>query len=80
MEFCSFFGSETVTQGLKEMNREVENLPFVKPAPLRAFFIKCSWQEWQVDIAMDLLMKMLVINPAKRITALEALNHPFFKI
>ena len=80
MEFCSFFGSETVTQGLKEINREVENLPFVKPAPLRAFFLKCSWQEWQVDIAMDLLMKMLVINPNKRITALQALNHPFFKV
>ena len=27
---------------------------------------------------MDLLMKMLEINPSKRITADEALKHPFF--
>ena len=27
----------------------------------------------------DLLMKMIVLNPARRISAEEALNHPFFK-
>lgn len=28
---------------------------------------------------MDLLKKMLKINPEERITAEQALNHPFFK-
>ena len=29
--------------------------------------------------AFDLLRRLLMINPKKRITAAEALNHPFFK-
>lgn len=64
--------------GLNEMNRQVENIPFVQPAPLREFFVQSRWEEWVVDISMDLLMKMLEINPSKRITADEALKHPFF--
>jgi serine/threonine protein kinase len=28
----------------------------------------------------DLLEKMLVINPNERITAAQALNHPYFKV
>jgi len=78
MEFCSFFGSESVISGLKEMNRQVENIPFVEPAPLRELFLRSQWDEWMVDVSMDLLMKMLEINPAKRITVDEALNHMFF--
>ena len=78
MEFCSFFGSECVIAGLKEMNRQVENIPFVEPAPLRELFLRSQWDEWMVDVSMDLLMKMLEINPAKRITVDEALNHMFF--
>ena len=31
------------------------------------------------DNLMDLLIKMFEYNPCKRITAIEALNHPFFK-
>lgn len=78
MEFCSFFGSESVIKGLKEMNRDVENIPFIEPAPLRDMFIRSQWEEWMVDVSMDLLMKMLQINPKDRITASEALKHPFF--
>ena len=78
MEFCSFFGSESVISGLKEMNRQVENIPFVEPAPLRELFLRSQWDEWMVDVSMDLLMKMLEINPAKRITVDEALNHMLF--
>ena len=31
------------------------------------------------DNLMDLLIKMFEYNPSKRITAVEALDHPFFK-
>ena len=31
------------------------------------------------DNLMDLLFKMLEYNPVRRITAVEALKHPFFK-
>ena len=65
-------------KGLKEMNRDVENIPFIEPAPLRDMFIRSQWEEWMVDVSMDLLMKMLQINPKDRITASEALKHPFF--
>lgn len=78
MECCSFFGSECVINGLKEMNRQVENIPYVEPAPLRELFLRSQWEEWMVDVAMDLLMKMVEINPLKRITAEEALKHTFF--
>ena len=78
MECCSFFGSEIMMNGLAEMNRRVENIPYVQPAPLRELFVHSHWEEWMVDVAMDLLMKMLEVNPAKRVTADEALKHPFF--
>ena len=78
MEFCSFFGSDYVINGLKEMNRSVENLPFTEPGPLRELFLRSSWDEWMVDISLDLLYKMVEINPTKRITADDALKHPFF--
>lgn len=29
--------------------------------------------------ALDLLSKMLIYNPKKRITAFDAINHPWFK-
>lgn len=31
------------------------------------------------DLAVDLILKMLAMNPADRITARDALNHPYFK-
>jgi serine/threonine protein kinase len=49
---------------------EYEDCPKV---PLKSLFVAAS------DDALDLLSKMLVYDPNKRITATEALEHPYFK-
>lgn len=43
------------------------------------FFLKFPSPEWDTVTpeAKDLINKMLTINPAKRITASEALKHPW---
>jgi cyclin-dependent kinase 7 len=50
-------------------------VPFQSQArpPLRSIFTAAS------DDALDLLDRMLTFNPAKRITAKEALEHFYFK-
>jgi len=35
--------------------------------------------KYENPLALDLLDKMLIINPEKRINALEALNHPYLE-
>jgi len=30
-------------------------------------------------LALDLLSKLLIVDPSKRITSKEAMNHPYFK-
>lgn len=42
------------------------------PGQLRQYFTDAS------PAAMDLLSKMLALDPSKRILAKEALNHPYF--
>jgi serine/threonine protein kinase len=63
------------------------DLDFVKGSRARAFMAKLSVvprREWgevfpSADpVGLDLLGKMLIFNPSKRITAEEALEHPYF--
>ncbi len=57
---------------MKELPDYVPFPAQVRP-PLRSIFTAAS------DDALDLLDRMLTFNPAKRITAKEALEHYYFK-
>ena len=52
-----------------------------KPADLNSYFVRRDTDDIvnnvEKEMAFDLLLKMLEINPSKRITAAEALRHPF---
>lgn len=52
----------------------LESLPATKAKPLRDIFTSAD------DDAIDLLKKLLQFNPAKRLTAEEALEHPYVKL
>lgn len=57
---------------MKELPDYVPFTPQSRPT-LRSIFTAAS------DDALDLLDRMLTFNPAKRISAKEALNHIYFK-
>ncbi|CAD8161180.1 unnamed protein product [Paramecium pentaurelia] len=66
---------EDLDQFIKNKNAMefVQSLPSVPPQSIKKLI------DYSNPLAIDLLDKMLVINPHKRITAQEALNHPYFK-
>jgi mitogen-activated protein kinase 1/3 len=51
----------------------IRSLPFKEQTPWRKFFPKAS------DRALDMLEKLLVFNPIKRVSVEEALEHPYLK-
>jgi serine/threonine protein kinase len=46
------------------------------PIPFR----NADWREYEFDKVKDLIESCLHIDPVKRITVQEALNHPWFDI
>ncbi len=46
------------------------------PIPFR----KVDWTTFHFELIKDLIESCLQIKPEKRITALEALNHPWFDV
>jgi mitogen-activated protein kinase 15 len=49
----------------------LESLPASKPKPMNDLFPTAS------DEALDLIKRLLVFNPTKRLSAVEALKHPY---
>ncbi|CCE83843.1 Piso0_004433 [Millerozyma farinosa CBS 7064] len=60
----------------KRAREYIRSLPFVKKVPLKQIFN----DETINPLAIDLLEKLLVFNPAKRITVDNALLHPYLRL
>lgn len=81
----SYFGDEDGIEGLlKHVGDEELNLKvftyswedrYADYHPYRHF---SEWPEVQDDVFKDLILKMMNLDPAKRVTAREALEHPWF--
>jgi serine/threonine protein kinase len=59
---------------LSKLRDKFPNLPHYPIQPLSAYFPMID-----NPLALDLLSKMLALDPRHRITAKEALRHDFFK-
>ena len=63
--------NESVWPGVSKL-KDWHEFPQWKPQNLKSFFPTLD------ESGLDLLQKMLVYDPKKRISAKDALNHPFF--
>ena len=73
MQICSIFGKPKDWPEFDEFTQD-HKLPFPE---METDFDSLFDQTVDRNF-VDLLKKMLVMNPAKRITAYEGLNHPYF--
>ena len=71
--------NELTLPGYKAFPYFNQNFPFWKGTGLRSYVNKRCGSLQMDDLAYDLLEKMLAIDPIKRITCKEALNHPYFQ-
>lgn len=75
MKIFKFRSTPTVEQwpGLKDLPLYKSDYPVFKGEPLEKLVPNLGMQ------GLDLLDKMLKCNPNERITAKEAMNHPYLK-
>lgn len=83
---CKIFGTEKFKNFLdffkiKEKYNFLEKIENEKPIPLKTFNNRNTNDEMNIDFkdAINLLEKMLELNPINRINAKECLNHKYFK-
>ena len=86
--FCTFSGKNLICSpsqnsgDLRTMCTKLRTAPVSKQQTTKKYnkenrVSEASWKQVP-DSTFDLLSKLLDLNPYTRITAAEALNHPFF--
>lgn len=70
--------NDVMLPGYKAYPNFNKDFPFWKGSGLRNYIDKKALVQMD-DVAFDLLEKLLVIDPVKRMTCKEALEHPYFK-
>ncbi|CAE6417788.1 unnamed protein product [Rhizoctonia solani] len=64
---------EETLQRIGSAQAYIRSLPVKEPKPFKTLFPQAD------DLALDLLSKMVTFDPAKRLTVLEALKHPYLE-
>lgn len=82
VQLASFFGRRNIRELARRYNTEIpenvqENICSVKPQRLRKYYDP-DMEHLQDPDLLDLMHKLFEINMNDRISASEALNHPFF--
>ncbi|KAJ3440097.1 hypothetical protein M0813_18113 [Anaeramoeba flamelloides] len=76
------FGTPTEDNlpGLTSLPNYSPIFPKFNPFGLKKTMIQILGEKTKIDpVALDLLQKMLIYDPSQRISAKQALNHPYFK-
>ena len=78
-EIISIFGTERVQKAAQSIGKHLTfNEKIIEPVNLKETLLKLRGDQMAIDdSAFDLLDKLLDPNPMTRITAVDALNHPF---
>lgn len=80
LRIIEFFGHEEHTKFLLNYGSVKDNRYHGIKKKSFAEMVNPKLHELAVPEALDLVAKLLTFDPVQRISAKEALNHPFFKL